>query len=55
MNKVFRSAIFYLVLLVAVIWVFQFYRNAAEAPEELTSLNDSSRWSKTKRSSRHSS
>ena len=40
MNKVFRSAIFYLVLLVAVIWVFQFYRNAAEAPEELTSLNE---------------
>ncbi|MDQ5874934.1 MAG: ATP-dependent metallopeptidase FtsH/Yme1/Tma family protein, partial [Actinomycetota bacterium] len=40
MNKVFRSAIFYLVLLVAVIWVFQFYRNAAEAPRELTSLNE---------------
>jgi cell division protease FtsH len=40
MNRIFKSAIFYLVLVIAVIWVFNFYRNAAEGPVELTSVNE---------------
>jgi cell division protease FtsH len=35
MNRVFRSAIFYLLLIVAVIWVFNLYRANAERPEEM--------------------
>ena len=41
MNRIFRSAIFYLVLIIAVLWVFNFYRNASNQPEEITSVN---RW-----------
>jgi cell division protease FtsH len=39
MNRIFRSAIFYLVLIIAVVWVFSMYRNAAEAPTRLASIN----------------
>src|SRR5918999_1890223 len=40
MNRIFRSAIFYLVLIIAVVWVFSMYRNAADAPTRLGSIND---------------
>ena len=36
MNRVFRSAIFYLVLIIAVVWVFNLYRANAEAPLEMS-------------------
>jgi cell division protease FtsH len=39
MNRIFRSAIFYLVLIIAVVWVFSMYRNAADAPTRLGSIN----------------
>jgi cell division protease FtsH len=41
MNRIFRSAIFYFVLIIAVLWVFNFYRNASNQPTEITSVN---RW-----------
>jgi cell division protease FtsH len=41
MNRVFRSAIFYLVLVVAIIWVFNLYRTSGDRPEEINSVN---RW-----------
>jgi cell division protease FtsH len=40
MNRIFRSAIFYLVLIIAVVWVFSMYRNAADAPTRLGSINE---------------
>ena len=40
MNRIFRSAIFYLVLIVAVVWVFNLYRASADKPAEL----DVGRW-----------
>jgi cell division protease FtsH len=40
MNRVFRSAIFYLVLIIAVVWIFQLYRRTADQPEQLRSVND---------------
>ena len=40
MNRIFRSAVFYLVLIVLVIWVFNMYRQGADKPEELPSVND---------------
>ena len=36
MNRVFRSAIFYLILVIAVVWVFNLYRANADRPKELT-------------------
>ena len=39
MNRIFRSAIFYLVLLAAVIWVFNLYRTSGDQPEEIKSVN----------------
>src|SRR5688500_2563883 len=39
MNRIFRSAVFYLVLIVLVIWVFNMYRGSADKPEELPSVN----------------
>ena len=39
MNRIFRSAIFYLILIVAVLWVFNIYRNASNRPEEIASVN----------------
>jgi cell division protease FtsH len=35
MNRIFRSAVFYLLLMIAVIWVYQLYRNSAEQPVPL--------------------
>ncbi|HYN37442.1 MAG TPA: ATP-dependent zinc metalloprotease FtsH [Actinomycetota bacterium] len=35
MNRVFRSAIFYLVLIIAVVWVFNLYRSTSGQPTEL--------------------
>ncbi|HVL64114.1 MAG TPA: ATP-dependent zinc metalloprotease FtsH [Actinomycetota bacterium] len=40
MNRVFRSAVFYLVLIIAVVWVFQIYRGAADQPRALESVNE---------------
>ena len=40
MNRIFRSAVFYLVLVVAVVWVFQLYRGSANAPQVLDSVNE---------------
>jgi cell division protease FtsH len=40
MNRIFRSAIFYLVLIIAVVWVFNLYRASADKPEKLPSVND---------------
>jgi cell division protease FtsH len=34
MNRIFRSLVFYLVLLVAVVWVFSLYRDGANRPTE---------------------
>jgi cell division protease FtsH len=39
MNRIFRSAIFYLVLIIAVVWVFNLYRASADRPEKLESVN----------------
>ncbi|MGH2752637.1 MAG: ATP-dependent zinc metalloprotease FtsH [Actinomycetota bacterium] len=39
MNRIFRSAIFYLVLIIAVVWVINAYRSNAEGPEEIASVN----------------
>jgi cell division protease FtsH len=38
-NRIFRSAIFYLVLIIAVVWVFNIYRNTADRPQQLESVN----------------
>ena len=40
MNRIFRSAIFYLILIVAVVWVFSLYRNSAEQPRRIESVNE---------------
>ncbi|MBK5226889.1 MAG: ATP-dependent zinc metalloprotease FtsH [Actinobacteria bacterium] len=39
MNRIFRSAIFYLILIIAVVWVFQLYRGGADRPQQLESVN----------------
>jgi cell division protease FtsH len=39
MNRIFRSAVFYLILIVAVVWVFNIYRGSADRPETLASVN----------------
>jgi cell division protease FtsH len=40
MNRIFRSAIFYLVLIIAVVWVFNLYRESSERPRKLESVNE---------------
>jgi cell division protease FtsH len=40
MNRIFRSAIFYLILIVAVVWVFSLYRNSADQPRRIESVNE---------------
>jgi cell division protease FtsH len=40
MNRIFRSAIFYLVLIIAVVWIFNLYRANAQRPERLGSVNE---------------
>ena len=39
MNRIFRSAVFYLILIVAVVWIYSIYRNGADAPRQLESVN----------------
>jgi cell division protease FtsH len=39
MNRIFRPAVFYVVLIVAVIWVFNLYRTSGNRPEEIESVN----------------
>ncbi|MEA2487185.1 MAG: cell division protease FtsH, partial [Actinomycetota bacterium] len=40
MNRILRSAVFYIVLIVLVIWVIQIYRGAQNKPLELKSVNE---------------
>ena len=40
MNRIFRSAVFYLVLIIAVVWVFNLYRASADKPAQLESVNE---------------
>ncbi|MGH2729353.1 MAG: ATP-dependent zinc metalloprotease FtsH, partial [Actinomycetota bacterium] len=40
MNRIFRSAIFYLLLIIAIVWVFNLYRANADRPTELSSVNE---------------
>ncbi|MPZ69673.1 MAG: ATP-dependent zinc metalloprotease FtsH [Actinobacteria bacterium] len=40
MNRIFRSAVFYLVLIIAVVWIFQLYRGGADRPQQLSSVNE---------------
>jgi cell division protease FtsH len=39
LNRVFRSAVFYLILVIAVVWLFNFYRASSDAPRQLESVN----------------
>ncbi|MFP5297860.1 MAG: ATP-dependent metallopeptidase FtsH/Yme1/Tma family protein, partial [Actinomycetota bacterium] len=39
MNRIFRSAIFYLVLIIAVVWVFNLYRAGSNRPLKYESVN----------------
>jgi cell division protease FtsH len=39
MNRIFRSAVFYLVLIIAVVWVFNLYRAGSDRPLVLESVN----------------
>jgi cell division protease FtsH len=40
MNRIFRSVVFYVILIFLVVWVFNLYRNQADRPQELESVND---------------
>src|SRR5688500_9373080 len=40
MNRIFRSAVFYLVLVILVVWVFQMYRSSTDSPQVLKSVNE---------------
>ena len=40
MNRIFRSAVFYLILVIAVVWVFNAYRNSSEKPVQISSVNE---------------
>ncbi|HYY44376.1 MAG TPA: ATP-dependent zinc metalloprotease FtsH, partial [Actinomycetota bacterium] len=40
MNRIFRSAVFYLILVIVVVWVYNIYQHAASKPQELPSVND---------------
>ncbi len=40
MNRIFRSAVFYLVLIIAVVWVYNLYRASADKPKVLSSVNE---------------
>src|SRR5688572_1157284 len=40
MNRIFRSAIFYLFLIIAVAWVSNFYRASADARQNPESVNE---------------
>ncbi len=40
MNRIFRSAVFYLILIVGVVWIFSAYRDSSNRPEKLESVNE---------------
>jgi cell division protease FtsH len=40
MNRIFRSVVFYIVLIFAVVWVFNLYRDNADRPRQLESVNE---------------
>ncbi|HEV2756896.1 MAG TPA: ATP-dependent zinc metalloprotease FtsH [Actinomycetota bacterium] len=40
MNRIFRSVIFYIILIFAVVWVFNIYRDNSDRPKQLESVND---------------
>jgi cell division protease FtsH len=40
MNRIFRNVVFYLVLIIAVVWIFNLYRSSTDRPEQLKSVND---------------
>jgi cell division protease FtsH len=40
MNRIFRSAVFYLILVIAVVWVYNLYRASASKPTPIASVND---------------
>ncbi|HEV3473427.1 MAG TPA: hypothetical protein VG408_09555, partial [Actinomycetota bacterium] len=40
MNRIFRSAVFYLVLIIAVVWIYNLYRASADKPKVLSSVNE---------------
>jgi cell division protease FtsH len=40
MNRIFRSVIFYVVLIFAVVWVFNLYRDNADRPKQMESVNE---------------
>jgi cell division protease FtsH len=40
MNRIFRSVIFYVILIFAVIWVFNIYRGNSDRPKQLESVNE---------------
>ncbi|HWL64908.1 MAG TPA: hypothetical protein VNP73_02945, partial [Actinomycetota bacterium] len=40
MNRILRSAIFYLILIIAVVAIFNFYRDSVDSPQVLESVND---------------
>ncbi len=40
MNRIFRSVVFYVILIFLVVWVFNLYRNQSDRPKELESVNE---------------
>jgi cell division protease FtsH len=36
MNRIFRSAVFYLILIILIVWVYNLYRASSSKPEQLT-------------------
>ena len=40
MNRIFRSAVFYLVLIIAIVWVYNLYRASSDQPRVLASVNE---------------
>ena len=40
MNRIFRSAVFYLVLIIAIVWVYNLYRASSDRPVPLNSVNE---------------
>jgi cell division protease FtsH len=40
MNRVVRSAAFYLILIIAVVWVFKLYSSSTDKPKQLSSVNE---------------
>jgi cell division protease FtsH len=40
MNRIFRNVVFYLVLIIAVVWIFNLYRSSTDRPEQLNSVNE---------------